>query len=220
MQSADHAKLKFYGRIYKLNITFAGQNQKHYESCLDYTAADRFECVHDIRMVRSPQASGNEDLIKLAADCGHTVLMGSGILRILRSGAGQQDRIHRQRRSVQSDAAQGDTGGDFPHGIHPRSDGDVQRSGPTMESFRCILLPHNGRIFRILEIKSIKNHKNVKKNLECKRKTLPLQSQTTKRSVRITVSTQDSQSCNRGSIPLPTTRDSQQRVFFCIIFAE
>ena len=39
MQSADHAKLKFYGRIYKLNITFAGQNQKHYESCLDYTAA-------------------------------------------------------------------------------------------------------------------------------------------------------------------------------------
>ena len=30
------------------------------------------------------------------------------------------------------------------------------------------------------------------------------------RSVRITVSTQDSQSCNRGSIPLPTTRKGQR----------
>ena len=29
---------------------------------------------------------------------------------------------------------------------------------------------------------------------------------TTKCSVRITVSTQDSQSCNRGSIPLPSTK--------------
>ena len=74
--------------------------------------------------------------------------------------------------------------------------------------------------------------KNCKKNLEVQKKLLPLQSQNrnaevaqlvehnlakvgvassslvfrSKRSVRITVSTQDSQSCNRGSIPLPSTK--------------
>ena len=35
-----------------------------------------------------------------------------------------------------------------------------------------------------------------------------------KRSVRITVSTQDSQSCNRGSIPLPTTKTGQHMLTF------
>ena len=53
----------------------------------------------------------------------------------------------------------------------------------------------------------------LQKNLEVKKKCVPLQSQTIRtisRSVRITVSTQDSQSCNRGSIPLPTTKGQQK----------
>ena len=37
-------------------------------------------------------------------------------------------------------------------------------------------------------------------------------------SVRITVSTQDSQSCNRGSIPLPSTKSSHRKMtaFFVV----
>ena len=54
--------------------------------------------------------------------------------------------------------------------------------------------------------------KKLQKNLEVKKFCVPLQSQTiTTGSVRITVSTQDSQSCNRGSIPLPTTKGQQKR---------
>ena len=56
--------------------------------------------------------------------------------------------------------------------------------------------------------------KKLRKNLEVIKKCVPLQSQTIKRSVRITVSTQDSQSCNRGSIPLPSTRSSHNDCFF------
>ena len=53
--------------------------------------------------------------------------------------------------------------------------------------------------------------------MEVKKKYVPLQSQTIKRSVRITVSTQDSQSCNRGSIPLPTTKAWQNAGLFSYI---
>ena len=160
-------------------------------------------------MVRTPQASGDEDIFKLAAHRSNTFLLGSRILRILRTGTCQQNRVHRQRRSVQPDAAQGDPGGNITHGIHTCCNGYVQRSGPTMEPFRRILLPDHGCILRLSEVNRHIFDEKSKKNLDCKKKCLPLQSQTTKRSVRITVSTQDSQSCNRGSIPLPTTKKAR-----------
>ena len=63
--------------------------------------------------------------------------------------------------------------------------------------------------FRLYATRTI-HGKKVQKNLELKKKFVPLQSQNEKRSVRITVSTQDSQSCNRGSIPLPTTTECKK----------
>ena len=47
--------------------------------------------------------------------------------------------------------------------------------------------------------------KKLQKNLQIEKKSISLQSQTTKRWVRITVSTRDSQSRNRSSILLPST---------------
>ena len=75
----NHAKLKFYECIYKLNITFAAQNKNDNEGNLDNTPAHRVECIHDIRMVRPSEASGNEDFDKLAAYSCNPVLMGSRI---------------------------------------------------------------------------------------------------------------------------------------------
>ena len=101
----NHAKLKFYECIYKLNITFAAQNKTDNEGNLDHIIIDSIERIHDVRMVRPPQAPGNEDLLKLAAHPDHPLLMGSSILRILRPGTGKQDRIRGQRRSIQPHAA-------------------------------------------------------------------------------------------------------------------
>ena len=78
---ANHAKLKFYGRNYKFNITFAARKKICiYESHLDNTPSYSIKRIHDIRMVRPPETSGDEDFIKLAADCRNPVFMGSGIL--------------------------------------------------------------------------------------------------------------------------------------------
>ena len=105
MTLLNHAKLKFYDCNYKLNITFAAQNKGNNEGNLDNTSAYRFECIHDIRMVRPPQASGDEDFDKLAAYSRHPFLVGSSIPRVLRTGTCKQNRICRERRSVQPDAA-------------------------------------------------------------------------------------------------------------------
>ena len=78
--------------------------------------------------------------------------MGCRFSRILRTGSCKQDRIHRKRGTVQSDAAQSDSGSHFADRIHYNCNFDVQRSRSAVESFRRILLPHNGSIFRCLEI--------------------------------------------------------------------
>ena len=165
-------------------------------------------------MVRPPQASGNEDIYKLASYPGHTFLMGRRLPRILRPGSGKQDRLYRKRRSVQPDAAEDNPGSDIPDSVYSHGHSDVQGTGPAVEPFCRFLLPDHGRILCIFEVSLnflIKNFEKIWKYrffaYLCNPKTKP-------RSVRITVSTQDSQSCNRGSIPLPTTRSSQQTAFF------
>ena len=119
-----------------------------YESNLDNTAACSIKHIHDICMVRSSETSGNEDIIELASYHRNTFLMGSSIPGILRSGSCKQDRIHRQRRSVQPHAAQSDSGSDLSDGIYGNRDTDVQRTGTSMEPFCRILLPDYGCIFR------------------------------------------------------------------------
>ena len=47
------------------------------------------ERLYDIRLVRTSQAAGNENILKLASDRSDPLLLGSRIPRILRSGAGQ-----------------------------------------------------------------------------------------------------------------------------------
>jgi hypothetical protein len=73
------ANLKFYASNYKLNITFAALNTHLYESDLDNTAPHSIKCIYDIRLVRSPQAAGNENIVKLAADRGDPFFLGSRI---------------------------------------------------------------------------------------------------------------------------------------------
>ena len=51
------------------------------------------ERLHDVRMVRPPEAPGEEDLHKLAPYLSDNILMGSSLLRVLRTGTGKQDRL-------------------------------------------------------------------------------------------------------------------------------
>ena len=134
--------------------------------------------------------------------------MGCRFLRILRAGSGKQNRLRRKWRTVHLNAAQSDSGGNIPDGIHHNGNDDVQRPGTAVEPFCCFLLPDYGCFLRISEVKNTNSAKNFKKVAEKfgskeKRRTFAIPNE--KWSVRITVSTQDSQSCNRGSIPLPTT---------------
>ena len=73
------AKLNFYGGNYKFNITFASLKSTDNESNLDNTTSDNIKCIHDICLVRSPEASGNEDILKLAANCRDTIFLGSSL---------------------------------------------------------------------------------------------------------------------------------------------
>jgi hypothetical protein len=54
-------------------------NSKDDESDFDYPSTYSIECIHDIRLVWSPQTPGNEDFHQLAADPGDIVLMGSSL---------------------------------------------------------------------------------------------------------------------------------------------
>ena len=131
-------------------------------------------------MVWSSQTSGDEDIIQLAADSDHTLLMGCGFFRILCPSAGKQNRIHRKRRSFQPHAVEDHTGGDFADGIHHSGNRNVQGTAFAMEPSGCILLPDNGCILRIFEINSAFLCKKPQKNLEVKKKCVPLQSQNDK----------------------------------------
>ena len=103
-------------------------------------------------MVRASKAPGNEDFLKLASHLRHTVLVGSGIFRVLRPSAGKQDRVQRQRRAILPHAAESDTGGHLPHRLHCNSDADVQGTGAPVEPSRSLHLPDSGRVLRIPEI--------------------------------------------------------------------
>ena len=152
----NHAKLKFYDCNYKLNITFAGQIKYDNEGYLDNIIAHSVECLHDIRVVRPSEASGDEDFHKLATHTCNTLLMVSGIPRILRTGSGQQDRLHRKRRPVQPYAAEDNPGSDISYCIHRSGDRHVQGAVASVEPFCGILMPHNGSILCISEVISQK----------------------------------------------------------------
>lgn len=65
--------------VARIIANFAAPKTNCNESIVDNTSARRVERVHDIRMVRASEASGNEDFDKLAPDTGHTFLMGNSI---------------------------------------------------------------------------------------------------------------------------------------------
>ena len=115
--------------------------------------------LHDVRMVRSPEAPGDEDLHKLVPYRSDTLLMGSGLLRILRTGAGKQNRLRRKRRSVQPHAAEDHPGGDLSHSLYYHGNCNVQGSVAPMEPFCGILLSYYGSFLRFFEV-------NIKINLE------------------------------------------------------
>ena len=126
------------------------------ESNLDHTSTDRLECIHDIRMVRPPQAPGNENFHKLAPHTRDTFLMGRSLPRILRTSSGQQNRLRRKRRSVQPHAAQSNPGSDLADSLHSHRDRNVQRTVSSVEPFLSLRMPHSSRILRIFKIKSKK----------------------------------------------------------------
>ena len=103
-------------------------------------------------MVRSSETSGNEDFIKLAADRGHPLFMGSGIPRVLRTGSGKQNRIHRQRGAFQPDAAEGHPGSDIAYSVYGNRDLNVQEPGTPVEPFCSVFLPDSGCFLRFSEI--------------------------------------------------------------------
>lgn len=112
------------------------------------------ERLHDVRMVRPPEAPGDEDLHKLAPYRSDTLLMGSGLLRILRTSAGKQNRLRRKRRSVQPHAAEDHPGGDLPYGLYYHGNCNVQGTVAPMEPFCGILLSHNGCFLCFFEVNS------------------------------------------------------------------
>ena len=111
------------------------------------------ERIHDVRLVRPPEAPGDEDLHKLAPYRSDTLLMGSGLLRILRTGAGKQDRLCRERRSVQPHAAEDHSGGNLPYCLYYHGNSNVQGTVAPVEPFCGILLSYHGSFLRFFEVK-------------------------------------------------------------------
>ena len=184
------------------------------KSSLDHITISSIQPLHDLRMVRPPETQRDENLEQLAPHHRHPVFMGNSPLRIHRPGARKQDRLHRQRRSVQHHATQGHPRSDIADSLHTHGNRHVQRTGPAMEPFRRIRMHHSGRFLRLLEI----NLKIFTKKFGSSKIISTFAIPNDKRSVRITVSTQDSQSCNRGSIPLPTTKKQfKSNCFFSFI---
>ena len=115
------------------------------------------ERLHDVRMVRTPEAPGDEDLNQLAPYRSHTILLGSSVFRILRTGAGKQNRLCRERWSVQPHAAEDHPGSHLPDGIYGHGNRDVQGTDTPVEPFCGFLLPYLGCILRFSEVKTSKN---------------------------------------------------------------
>ena len=122
------------------------------KSSLDHITISSIQPLHDLRMVRPPETQRDENLEQLAPHHCHPVFMGNSPLRIHRSGARQQDRLHRQWWSVQHHAAQGHPGSDLTDSLHSHCHCPVQRTSPAMEPFCRIRMHHPGRFLRLLEI--------------------------------------------------------------------
>ena len=137
----------------------------YYESIFDGPASCDIQHIHDFCMVRTPQASGDEDIYRLACIPGNPVFMGARLLRILRTGAGKPHRLLRQRRSVQHHAAESDSGSCFPDGLHDHRDVPFQGPAAPVEPPGSVRLPDIGCIFRLPEVNF---QKNQKKYLDCK----------------------------------------------------
>ena len=103
-------------------------------------------------MVRTSQIAGNEDFDRLAADPGHSSVMGPGVLRVLRPGAGQQDWFPGKRRTVQYYAAESYPGSDIIDSFH--NSGHFSFQGPTspVEPLGGICLPNSGSFLRFHQI--------------------------------------------------------------------
>lgn len=103
-------------------------------------------------MVRTSEIAGNEDFDRLAADSGHSSVMGSGVLRVLRPGAGQQDRFSGKRRPVQYHAAESYPGSDIIDSFHNRCHFSFQGTASPMEPFDGVCLPYFGSFLRFYQI--------------------------------------------------------------------
>lgn len=75
---------------------------------------------------------------KLAIDSGNSAFVGNGFPRIQCDGAGQPDRIPRERRSIQSVSAQNHPGGDFADSFHGYRHVVVSRRETSLESRGCV----------------------------------------------------------------------------------
>ena len=158
------------------SITFAARKNERHESALDCTAAYNIQHIHDLCLVRASETAGDEGFLQLAPHPRHPVLMGGSLLRILRPGTGQQDRVQRKRRTVQHHAAQGDTGSRIPYRVYGGRHPAFQEPDAAMEPFGGIHLPHTRGILRLYEIgpgkfqeivpKISENFRKLKKNLE------------------------------------------------------
>ena len=143
--------------FYHIVLPLPPEKSDQYESSLDSTAAYNIKHIHDFRLVRTPEAPGDEDFLQLASYTGNPLLLGYRILRVLRPGPRQQNRFQREWRSIQYNAVESDTGGDLPHGIYCCRHSAVQEPGFAMEPSCSIHLPYPGRLLRIYEIKTQKN---------------------------------------------------------------
>ena len=123
-----------------------------YERTLHSVAPFGEQRIHDTRMVWASEAPTERNIRQLAADRRHCFLMAYCILRILLSGAGKQNRIYRQRRSVHARTAQSDTGMYQSRGIHRDDKHDVWQSGTALEPLSCLSLSCSGCISGVSEM--------------------------------------------------------------------
>ena len=106
-----------------------------------------------MRVVRPLEDAATVQLVRpSSADWRDSFQLAAGLLRVLLPGAGQPDRVPRQRGAFQLDAAEGDTGGD-----HAGRFRDIQRHGVQgrdvpLESSRGVYLPGAGCLFRVYEV--------------------------------------------------------------------
>ena len=98
------------------------------------------------------EAPADEAHFFVASLHGHHLFVGHRPCRVLMSDSSQPHRLHRQRRSLHTHAAEGHSGGYHPSGLHHLLDPLLQGREPAMEPLCSILLPDCSRIFCLYEI--------------------------------------------------------------------